>query len=168
MTSASIEQLAVALDVSTRTINRDLTRGLPRPMRGENLEDWATRARQWKTTHRRKAGRPVEKERPASEAEADARYRMAKAELIEIQLAKAKGELHSRVECEEQRTRLCAELSAAFQHVPDSLARRCYQAPSPDAIKLVVQEVIRRCFEVLSHDVDVGADAGDAGGTSVA
>lgn len=167
MTAASIEQLAAALDVSTRTINRDLTRGLPRPMRTETLEDWAKRAREWKTQHRRPAGRPREKEKPATEAEADVRYRMAKAELMEIKLAEAKGELHSQRECEDVTIRRLQEVRTACAQLPDKLARRLYQAPSPDAIKLVVEEELRRCFEALA-DGRHGADAGDAGGPAVA
>lgn len=167
MTAASIEQLAVALGVSTRTINRDLTRGLPRPMRTESMEDWAKRAREWKKTNRRPAGRPVEKPKPATEAEADVRYRLAKAELMEIQLAKAKGELHSQIECEAVTARRMLEVRTACAQLPDKLARRLYQAPSPDAIKIVVEEELRRCFEALADGEHV-ADARDAGGPAVA
>lgn len=136
-------------------------------MRGEPLEDWAKRAREWKTVHRRPPGRPAEsKAAPTSESSADVRYRLAKAELIEIQLAKAKGELHSKVDCEAEAVRRLQEVRTAFAQLPDKLARRLYNAPSPDAIKLVVEEEIRRCFEALVDDVD--ADAGHARGPSVA
>ena len=61
-------------------------------------------------------------------------------------------ELHSQSECEAQTVKRLQELRNAFARLPDVLARSLYQAKSPDAIKVRVEEELRRIFEVLSRE----------------
>jgi hypothetical protein len=138
---------------------------MPLPIEGETLEVWAVRAREWKRTNRQKPGR---RGTPTGDpkAAADLRFRLAKAELAELDLAVRLGQLHSQQDCESLTVRRFQELRNVFAQLPDTLARKLYQAPSPDAIKVLVEAELRRCFGVLAGDVD--ADTGDAERPSVA
>lgn len=147
----SKEQLALALGVNVRTLLRYCARGLTTPVGDESVEAWVARANEWRRSNRGRAGRKAEP-RSDGEQSANLRYREAKAELAELDLAERRGELHSRVECERTFVSRCAELRAAFSLLPQALARKLYQAPSPDAIALVVEQELRRIFEVLSGE----------------
>lgn len=157
------EQLAEALGLNVRTIERDRLRGLPLPADGEDLAAWATRTRAWRKATRKAPGPRPRVPSGAPEALAMTRFRTAKAELAELELAERRRQLHSQQQCEELHVRRLQDLMAAFQLLPDRMARRLYQAPSPDFIKLQLTQELRRCFEVLSNgDVSRGLDAGDA------
>ncbi|MBL9076997.1 MAG: hypothetical protein JNL08_05815 [Planctomycetes bacterium] len=165
-TVAAQQQLAAELGVNVRTVQRDRKAGMPRQRRGETIPAWAARVRAWREASRQ---RPGPKTRTPSDAEAAAmvRYRLAKAELAEIELARVRGDLHSRQQCDDARVRQCAEISGALRMLPDTLARKLYQAPSPDAIKLVVQEELRRALAVLTDDEPTTeADSGPAAAAS--
>ena len=163
------EQLAKALGVNVRTIERDRLRGLPLPADGEDPAAWATRAKAWRKTTRLKPG-PRSRLAPGdAETSAMVRYREAKAQLAELDLAERRGALHSRLDCETLAVRRLQDLQAAFAMLPDRMARRLYQAPSPEFIKLQLAEALRHCFEVLaSGDVGGSMDAGDAERPAVA
>ena len=136
------------------------------PATGEDLAAWVVRAKAWRAANRMKPG-----PRPAAGTEAkmaaEVEYRKLRTQKLRLEVDVLKGALHSRAECEAQAVQRLSELRASFTQLPDRLARRLYQAPSPDAIKLIVEEELRRCFEVLvsgeggANDVD-SADAGDA------
>lgn len=127
------------------------------PADGEVLDAWVTRARQWIAANRKRTG-PKTSGDADTEAKARIRWRLARAQLAELELQQRRGAVHSRSECERDFVARLQELRAAFAQLPDMLARRLYQAPSPEAIKVQVEEELRRCFEALArgHD-DVGA-----------
>lgn len=143
------EQLAEALRVNVRTIERDLRRGLPRPADGEDLPAWVERARAWKRENRRKPG-PRPKAAPAdAEVAAMARYRVAKAELAELQLAERRGELHSQKECEAARVQRFGEVAAAMLGIGQAIARKCANQTA-EVVLMVVNEEVRRRLQVLA------------------
>lgn len=152
------------MGVSERTVARLKPLGLPMPLPDEDLARWAERAKSWQLAARRRPG-----PRPAvggdAKAQAELEYRRLRAQKLQLEVDVLRGELHSRKECEATAVQRLTELRATFTQLPDRLARRLYQAPSPDAIKLVVEEELRRCFDSIArggpHDVD-GVDAGDA------
>lgn len=157
------EQLAKALGINVRTIERDRKRGLPLPADGEDLSAWAVRAKAWRKSTRLKPGPRARLAPGDAETAAMVRYREAKAELAELDLAQRRGELHSRHTCEALALRRLQDLQSAFAMLPDRMARRLYQAPSPDWIKEQLTEALRACFEVLANgDVAGSVDAADA------
>lgn len=146
-------ELASELGVGVRTLERYFERGLARPKDGEAIADWGKRSRRWRRLNRKPPG-PRAKRAEAGELGGDAleRQRRLRAELLEIQLAERRGEIHSTKECEAQAIRRLQELRNALGMLPDQLARALYQAPSPDAIKVRVEEAIRRVLEALSRE----------------
>lgn len=175
------EQLAAALGVSERTIPRLRKKGLPIPMEGEDPKAWALRAEHWRKQNRRPPGRPRDKEQTPDQADAEARFRLARAIKVELEVAVIKGELHSRKQCEAEHTRRVGEMTIAMLGIGQSVARRCYNR-TPDVIQQLIDEEVRRRLLVLSDggmpDDDPAAaaaaaseapeaeqpDAGDAGG----
>lgn len=147
------DDLARALGVNTRTLERYRKRGMPWPAAGQPLEEWAKIATAWRTANRRKPG-PRARRPDADGLGGDAleQQRRLRNELLELQLKEKRGELHSTKECEALAVRRLQELRNAFAMLPDQLARALYQAPSPDAIKARVEEELRRIFEVLSRE----------------
>ncbi len=143
------EQLAEALRVNVRTIERDRRRGMPLPVDGEAIAAWVERARAWKRENRRKPG-PRAKAAPGdAETAAMARYRIAKAELAELQLAERRGELHSQRECEAARVQRFGEVTVAMLGLGQAVARKCAHQ-SADVVLLVVDEEVRRRLQVLA------------------
>ena len=106
------EELAAALGVSVRTIPRMRKRGLPAPTDGEDLQEWAKRAEAWRRESRKPPGRPVDKS--IEEQDADARWRLARAIKIELEVEEKKGNLHSKAQCEAAHARRCHELTISF------------------------------------------------------
>lgn len=143
------EQLAEALGLNVRTIERDRLRGLPLPADGEDLAAWATRAKAWRKSTRKRPGPRPTATAGDSDIIAMTRYRVAKAELAELQLAERRAQLHSKEECESVQVRRYQEMCNAFASIGDALARRLYQQ-SPDAIKVIVEEEVWRRLEIVA------------------
>lgn len=161
------EQLAQALGVNVRTLERDRKRGLPLPADGEDAAAWAVRAKAWRKATRLKPGPRARLVPGDAETSAMVRFREAKAQLAELDLAERRGALHSRHDCEQLAVRRLQDLQSAFAQLPDRMARRLYQAPSPEWIKQQLTDALRHAFEVLSSG-DVGVDAADAERPAVA
>ena len=144
------QELAAALGINVRSLQRYRSRGLELPAEGEAIEAWAPRAKEWIGRARQKTGPKIESGTDAEKLRHwDWRYRRARAEREELNLRIARGEVHSKAECEREQTLRFQDLNAAFAMVPDKLARRLYQAPSPEAIKIVVKNEIRLAFDNL-------------------
>ena len=154
------EELAAALGVSERTIPRMRKRGLPIPMEGEDLKAWAIRAEHWRKTNRRPPGRPRDKEPTPDEAESDARWRLARAVKLELEVAEKKRELHSKKQCEAEHTRRVQEMTIGMMGVGQAVARRVYNR-TPDIVQAIIDEEVRRRLQVLS-DGGMPDDGGDA------
>jgi phage terminase Nu1 subunit (DNA packaging protein) len=168
------EQLADALGVNVRTIERDRRRGLPLPGADEALADWVTRAKAWRQANRRKPG-----PRPAADGSAAAdvamtRFRIAKAELAELQLAERRGELHSQKACEAERVARFGEVAMAMLGLGQAVARKCAHQTA-EVVLMVVNEEVRRRLQVLADgglpddpDSHEPAEPGGAKGTGAA
>ncbi len=152
----------MGLGVNPRTLTRHFEAGLPRLAEGQSEQDWLTAARQWIAERRGKPGPRATAPSPAVQDALD-RWRQARAELAELQLQEARGEVHTRSECEAAQVRRLQELRAAFTRLPDLLARRLYQAPSPEAIKVVVEEELRSAFDSLARGDAEPAEEAAAG-----
>lgn len=147
------DDLASALGVALRTFERYRKRGMPQLADGQAVDEWVEVAQQWRDANRKKPGpRAVRVSSDAAGGDALERQRELRNKLLELQLAERKGELHSTKECEAMAVRRLGELRNAFAMLPDQLARALYQAPTPDAIKVRVEEHLRRIFEVLSRE----------------
>lgn len=147
------DDLASALGVALRTFERYRKRGMPQLADGQAVDEWVEVAQQWRDANRKKPGpRAVRVSSDAAGGDALERQRELRNKLLELQLAERKGELHSTKECEALAVRRLGELRNAFAMLPDQLARALYQAPTPDAIKVRVEEHLRRIFEVLSRE----------------
>jgi len=147
---AVADDMAKAMGVHVQSIYRWLRAGLPPAAAGQALEDWAKGAREWQIARRRRTGpTPLG---GTAKASADVDLTRLRAEKLRHELRVQRGLVHDRRACDRDFTRRCGELRAAFASLPDVLARRLYQAPSPDEIKLQVEEELRRCFEVLARD----------------
>jgi phage terminase Nu1 subunit (DNA packaging protein) len=163
------ESLAQALGINVRTIERDRKRGLPMPAAGEDIAAWVVRAKAWRKSTRLKPGPRARLAPGDAETSAMVRYREAKAQLAELDLAERRNVLHSRHDCEQLAVRRLQDLQSAFAMLPDRMARRLYQAPSPEWIKQQLTEALRHCFEVLaSGDLGGSVDAADAERPAVA
>jgi hypothetical protein len=149
----SDQEQAAALEITERHLKRLRKAGLPEPKRRESLAKWKSRADAWREANRKRPG-PRAKRPAAAGGDVDGleRGRLLRAELLELQVAERRGELHSTKDCEAAAVKRLAELRNAFVRLPDQLARALYQAASPDAIKRRVEEELRRIFEVLSRD----------------
>lgn len=150
------EELASALGVSVRTIPRMRKRGLPAPAEGEDLQEWAKRAATWRRENRKPPGRPADKS--IEEQDADARFRLARAIKIELEVEEKKGNLHSKRECEAAHARRCHELTISFLGLGQAVARRCYQR-TPDVIEQIIDDEVRRRLQVLA-DGGIADDSG--------
>lgn len=149
-TKPDTHDLATALGVAVRTLHLWRRQGLTTPGPEESLEAWVERARAWRASTRKRSA-PVAGEKDSKTA-ADVRFRQLRAQKLEIEISVLKGRLHDRNECERSFVARCVELRAAFGQLPDRLARRLYQAPSPDSIKVQVEDELRRCFAVLAGE----------------
>lgn len=152
------EDLAKLLGTNVRTIERYRLRGLTPKAPGETAEAWIERAKAWRRANRKKPGPQGAK--TGDQKDADLRYRLAKAEIAELDLAERRGDLHSKKECEGQSVRRFADLRAAFSLLPQRLARRAYQAPSPETIQEIAEAEVRRCLELLANGEEVEAQEG--------
>lgn len=152
------DELAAALGVSARTIPRMRKRGMPAPAEGEDLQEWAKRASVWRTENRKPPGRPVDKS--IEEQDADARWRLARAIKIELEVEEKKGNLHSKAQCEAAHARRCHELTISFLGLGQAVARRCYQR-TPDVIQQIIDDEVRHRLQVLADGgiVDDGDQA---------
>ena len=147
------DDLASALGVALRTFERYRKRGMPQLADGQAVDEWVEVAQQWRDANRKKPGpRAVRVSSDAAGGDALERQRELRNKLLELQLADRKGELHSTKECVAMAVRRLGELRNAFAMLPDQLARAHYQAPTPDGIKVRVEEHLRRIFEVLSRE----------------
>ncbi|MCA8950315.1 MAG: hypothetical protein KDE27_12490 [Planctomycetes bacterium] len=140
--------MAKALGVHPRTIARLLGQGMPAPRKREGAAAWAKRAAAWRSDQKRKPG-PVPEPKPEAKENAEARFRTAKAELAELDLARRRGEVHDRAECERAFVARCVEIRGLLANLPNRLASRLYQAPSPEAIYEAIEEELRRCLAPL-------------------
>lgn len=143
----TVDRLAHALGVATRTLQRYLVRGLTVPQPGETSEQWVARAKAWRAANRGRPGPPASG--GETKAEWDVRWRRARALTVELELQLRRGEVHGQAECEREQVARCQEIAAAFGNLGDVCARRLYQA-SPETIKLVIDEEVRRRLEILS------------------
>ena len=150
---ANAQQLADALGLEIRTLQRNRKKGLPLPAEGEATAAWAPRAMAWLAEQRARKKPPRKRPDPAERALT--RIRNANAKLAELRLKKAQGELHSLKACDEQFERRLGRLTNVFFQLPDKFARKLFQAPSPDHIKLVVEQELRAAFELLHSDAAV-------------
>lgn len=139
--------MAAAVGMTVRTVHRWLNEGLPEPTDGEDLQEWATRAKAWRKASRKPRGRPVEK--TPEEQDAETRFRLARAIKIEIEVEQLKRTLHSREECEAEQARRCHEVAISLIGVGQSVARRCYQR-TPDVIQQIIDDEVRRRLQVLA------------------
>lgn len=142
------DELAAALGVSARTIPRMRKRGMPAPTDGEDLQVWARRASVWRTENRKPPGRPVDKS--PEEQDADARWRLARAIKIELEVEEKKGTLHSKEQCEAAHARRCHEVNISLLGLGQAVARRCYQR-TPDVIQQIIDDEVRRRLLVLAE-----------------
>lgn len=163
MTRPSVTALAKALGVHERTVQRWRRAGLTPPAGDENLDAWAARARAWAATARRRSGPTVLPGIASAKVDADTALARLRAQKLQLELRLLRGDVHSRHHCDALFVRSCAELRAAFARLPGEFAQKLYQAPSPEAIQVIVEEEIRRCFEVLT-----APDEGDADSAALA
>ncbi len=180
------EALAAELGVSAQSVRNYRAAGMPTLGRGrydlEACRAWVRDNRPPVTAQggrRRGAGRPAKVEAPtpagglklsgldeddgkkddkANLAEAELRYQLARAEKAEIEVAKTRGELLSRAECEAAWGELLAWLKTRLdQQAPERLTRQIVGALSLDAAaaKTVRDEVtryMRATLEELAAD----------------
>lgn len=157
----SVDHCSVALGVHPRTLQRWRVQGLRDPAPGESIEAWKQRVAEWRRSRRRRPG--PEANGGESQVAAETKLKQLRAEKLSIEIKAMRGELHSKAACEAAFVARCGELRAAFAQLPDKLARKLYSAPSPEAIKIQVEEELRRCFAVLAGDEvqeDEGTEAG--------
>ena len=139
---------------------------MPEPAEGETLNSWSARATQWRSDARKTPG-------PKKSPERQRREDLETA-ILEEKLAKIRrenkveaGELHSRKDCESEQGRNCHVIATAFLSLGARVARKCYQASSPDAIQGLICEEARRILEILSgsgaNQTDVSGLADDGG-----
>lgn len=148
------QQLADALGLAVRTVQREKGRGLPLPAAGEHLASWAARARAWRAAHKQRTGPKVDPAAAGDQvglAHWNLRYRQARALRETLALQRERGEVHSKADCEREQVQRLLELRAFFVQLPDRLARRLFQAPSPEAIKVEVEAELRHAFEALQR-----------------
>ena len=147
------DELAQKLGVAVRTFERYKKRGMPAPADGQAVDEWVAAAQQWRTANRQKPGPRAKRSAEGVEGgDALERQRELRNKLLELQLSEKRGELHSTKVCESLAVRRLQELRNALGMLPDQLARALYQAPTPDAIKVRVEESLRRVLEVLTRD----------------
>lgn len=140
--------LANALGVGVRTLERYLERGLTRPSEGEVLDGWVTRAKRWRRTNKKPPG-PQAKRKKLDALE---QQRLIKNKLLEMQLAEKRGELHSSKECEASDARRWAMVMDAIKMAGTRLARRCgNQNPTPETLQIVYDEEVALSIEAMKR-----------------
>ena len=166
-------QLAAAIELDVESVRRYLKRKpnpLTGPEKGEKLEAWAERAKQWRADNLKRPGPKPRTARGTELDEAELRKKVAEASLKELELAERQGALHSVPECEALAVLRYERMSAAFGTLGDVLARRCARQP-PDVIKGIVDEEVGRRLEIVaagSNVVDESVHAAAAAGDSKA
>ena len=143
------QQLAKALDLDVRTLQRYLGRGMPAPAEGESLPEWVERASKWKAENKKAPG---PKKSPASEKREQLELEILEEKLSKLRLENEtqRGDLHSKKQCEAEEERNYLQVAQALISVGAKVARKCYQAASPDVVQVIVDDEIRRCLAVLS------------------
>lgn len=148
--------------MDVRTLHRYLGRGMPAPADGESLAEWVARASKWKAENKKQPG-------PRKSPESEKRERI-ELEILEEKLSKLRlenetlrGDLHSKKQCEAEEERNYQQVAQALISVGAKVARKCYQAASPDVVQVIVDDEIRRCLAVLS--AAKGSPAGTAPGS---
>lgn len=149
------QQLATALDLDVRTLHRLLGRGLPLPADGESLPQWVVRATAWRAENKKPPG---PKPGPAREERDRLELAILGEKLAKLQHENKveRGDTHSRKQCEAEQDRKLQIVAAAFLSLGARVARKCYQAASPDVIQGIIHDEARRLLEILSGS---GADS---------
>ncbi|MFO1078860.1 MAG: hypothetical protein U1E73_14150 [Planctomycetota bacterium] len=146
----TLDRLALRLGVNVRSLVRWRAIGLRLPRQGESFTAWSRYVDAWRLKRRRRPG-PA---RRSGTGDADMMLLRLRAEKLTIAIGQLRGELHTRDECDALRDARTAEIVAAFDGLPDRLARRLFGAPSPERIAIDVESELRLCFSVLVGDED--------------
>lgn len=154
----TVLELSKALKLSTRTVERELARGMPRPAEGQSLKDWAKDAKKWRADNRGLPGRPKSLaknvlQRGKADDPLD-RLREANAKRAELALAKEEGRLHSKDECERDDAQRWAQVMNALRMLGPRFARRLGNmdpAPTPDFVQEVYDEEMALAVEALKR-----------------
>ena len=152
------QQLAAALDMDVRTLQRYLGRGMPAPKDGESLQDWVTRASTWRAENKKAPG-------PKKSTQSEKRE-LLELEILEVKLARLRleydlqrGDVHPKKQCALQQEQDYQLVAAALLPLGGRLARKCYQAASPDVIQGIIDEEVRRCLAIISAGEDPSSGA---------
>jgi hypothetical protein len=131
-----------------RNLHRHLAAGMPEPGKGEGIELWTKRAKEWLEANQKPPG-PKGRKKTAERDRLELRILKAKAGMAELELQQQRGEMLSRAEVEAEQLRQHQAVARAFDRLGDVLARTLYQAPSPDFIKATIDEEVKRCKAAL-------------------
>jgi len=147
-------ELAKALGVAVRTIERYRSEGMPLPAASESLADWRKRANAWRRDRRRLPGprkRNVDGA-PGREGGYLEEKRKLECAKIELELAELRGELHSSKECEAADAKRWAMVLDAIKVAGNRLARRCgNQDPSPEILQQAFEEEVSAMLEAMKR-----------------
>jgi phage terminase Nu1 subunit (DNA packaging protein) len=156
------QELAAALDLDVRTLQRYLERGMPEPTEGETLDAWKARAEKWRTANRHAPG-PKPRSKTSALDKAELRKKQAEAKLRELDLAERQGKLHSVPECHDLQVGRYQELAAAFAGFARAMKHRVHLVP-PDEVEQILDDEVRRRLEIVAPRAPQGAavDAGTA------
>jgi hypothetical protein len=152
------------LHVDAVTIGRWLKRQptpLAPPADGEELPAWAARAQRWRRDNLKRPGPKPRAARGSELDRAELRKKKAEAALKELELASRRGELVPRKEYEAAEVLRYQAMTNAFAGMGDALARRVHLQP-PDAIKVIVDDEVRRRLEIAAPPEGRGVDASAA------
>jgi phage terminase Nu1 subunit (DNA packaging protein) len=109
----------------------------------------------WLLARAHEAGRAQQRKATGGDGEqALTRWREARAGSAELQLAKDRGLVHSREDCERDAVRRLRDLLTAFAGLPDRCARLLFNAPAPEWIKEQLVRELRSCFADLQRSID--------------
>lgn len=160
--------LAEAVGLSERQLQRHKAFGMPLPRAGEALTKWAARAWKWIDTNRAPVGPKSQQgdpNDPTSMAHYNRRYRAARASLAELELQRARGDVHTTAECHAETVQRLAALTAHLRRLPAELAPRLAHRP-PEDIAEELNRALRDAMNAFAEKartlqfVPAGASAG--------
>lgn len=168
-------ELADALGYGERHLQR-IKRELPKPLAGEDLAEWAKRARAViveRAEARPRAG-PVSTAGDPRDKESLAHWlmrdRRAKALQSEIEAKRKAALVHDREQCDREKAEACAVLRQTLQSIVMQAGKSCANKPESFIIEQL-QRLHRAAFDNLRRSFEsngTGTERADARGAAVA
>ncbi len=154
----NLPTLAALLGIGDRQLARLRDRGMPMPAPDEDPTAWARRAQAWRRANQQPRRRLSPAQRAARDA-AELRWRLARADRAELEVAALRAGLHSQAVCSSEAAARGRDIAEALAGIGTELAPLIAGAGSPEAIKVIVDWAVHARLRALCDRLSAQAGA---------